>query len=82
MSETKFTPGPWFADFVDYAAVIDADDNIVCVCEPENCKANTHLIAAAPDMYKTLEWLLHIHSIPGIARGEIQKALAKARGEA
>jgi hypothetical protein len=97
MSETKFTPGPWIVagpsfgePKMKYASCVipDSEDNDgIDICEmpfdhynPEQ-EANAHLIAAAPDMYKTLEWLLHIHSIPGLARGEIQKTLAKARGE-
>ena len=50
----------------------------------ESGKANAHLIAAAPDLYKALEELVNADGILGRvnARPKAKAALAKARGEA
>ena len=67
MSETKFTPGPWYleagyensnpGDFDEYWQVHDGQDAIVCsssFCMAGNKEANAHLIAAAPELYEAL----------------------------
>ena len=95
MSETKFTPGPWYADGV---YVCDSDDNNICDLEQENWEPNSYLIAAAPDLYEALEEVLlaeRFSNRPPVtvyqaeekldrikyAVNKAEAALAKARGE-
>ena len=71
----------------------DKEDANYCKYEEEisleTARANAALIAAAPDMYAALEYILNLASTPA-ANGElvyidfmeIRSALAKARGEA
>jgi hypothetical protein len=68
MSDTKFTPGPWFkckdggGEAVGIRIESDSQDDgmsmAVCYIEsydwPENYKANQSLIAAAPKLYAAL----------------------------
>ena len=88
MSETKFTPGHWkiVEDRVPSSLEVYGGTTAICECwrraNPETEIANAHLIAAAPDMYKVLDWLdcrgglgLEVHAV-------ISTALAQARGEA
>lgn len=49
--------------------------------DEEECAANAHLIAAAPEMYRMLEQLHSILSNFPVLQGEIDKVLKKARGE-
>jgi len=98
MSETKFTPGPWEWDgnVWDYNPVFEApwleggDGRIILkgaiTCSSE---ANAHLIAAAPELYETLEAIIARWDTPlwkdieptGVFIGKGRAALAKARGE-
>lgn len=79
--KTKFTKGKWVVEDGKTVlcnghkvAYVSSGDNIPYF---ENIKANAHLIAAAPEMYKFLDDLAN-------GRGTdypIEKLLAKARGE-
>lgn len=93
MSDTKWTPGPWVVvdgsltgnisvNSVDgdyYVATthgwagIDSDD--------DTCAANSHLIAAAPELYEALHNAV-ASGLPEVVRQEAVAALRKARGEA
>ena len=89
MSESKFTPGPWL--FSSYKSgnsviVIDGKEFDVATVNYPNRDANAHLIAAAPELYEALEFLLtckhgefcdHYRE----AERKAKAALAKARGE-
>ena len=60
MTQTKFTPGPWTAETTtDSGSWISGSSGewvaFSCGNTDERAKANTHLIAAAPDMYAVLE---------------------------
>lgn len=73
MSETKFTPGPWFvdADFYVYGGdgrkiqgeyFDGVEFPLVCDVESDSRdrtenKANAALIAAAPEMYEFIRWI-------------------------
>jgi len=92
MTEPKFTPGPWFTD--DYGYIFSGERRdahmiaevrgwgwIQYLPNPEQIQdANAHLIAAAPELYKALEYCIkqipEFGDVPGI-----KAALAKARGE-
>lgn len=67
MSETRFTPGPWVANFTRFSGVVEgwhiaASEwgSTLPLCEglvsraqdAEQCEANASLIAAAPDLYE------------------------------
>lgn len=101
MSEPKFTPGPWHIGTPPpngeqtigtvaglMVAVATTGQNMA-----EETKANAHLIAAAPDLYKALAHLepyldaivcyastIEEHPPNGFIL-ETKAALAKARGE-
>jgi hypothetical protein len=96
MSETKFTPGPWFGAkysgnskwiaatiFEDQSSNGWKDGNYMCVSGPIS-HADAALIAAAPDLYAALEALCTSGGDDDgtdlISNG--LAALAKARGEA
>ena len=51
-------------------------------CDPDEAKANAHLIAAAPDMYEALEECVAFTGAHGGPFAKARAALAKARGEA
>ena len=73
MSETKFTPGPWFVDADFYVYGGDGRKNqgeyfdgvefpLVCDVESDSRdrtenKANAALISAAPEMYEFIRWI-------------------------
>lgn len=94
MSETKFTPGPWFIDGQGIGPKSFADDQSYGITMPvayieeydwpEDHGANANLIAAAPDLYEALETCLMYGAITGddwvLLKAE--NALAKARGKA
>lgn len=80
--ETKWTPGPWESD-CEYIVGHGQDVDYENVCVVGLCKemgANAHLIAAAPELYEALEYVIkqvpEFGSVPGIA-----ETMAKARGE-
>ena len=94
MSNEKFTPGEWgVSEFTynngdAYQCTVSAGLPEVCICVPtgrvnrEQCKANAHLIAAAPEMYALLSLMVS----PTIMmndelRTTIEAVLKKARGE-
>lgn len=85
MSEPKFEPGPWITGgcsgrmittptgYVGDGFIADVDT-----------KANAMLIAAAPEMYDWLNWLIEMDMTvagPG-DKEKIKNVLKKARGEA
>lgn len=91
---SEFTKGPWISKEESGAFDIESDNLLIGVvlgvdldhtgfnvCN--ECQANAHLIAAAPDMYGMLESLseqltdINAHQ----AVNEIEALLAKARGE-
>lgn len=79
MSETKFTPGPWFRSGVRfrmdggewhsvnrYDEVSKKDKNIACVSyDPRTGDgfADANLIAAAPELYEALENLAQAYRL-------------------
>jgi hypothetical protein len=97
MKVEKFTKAPWalgiptdFAPFcVDAKCNNDGmrfevcnvwgvdDDTVAC----EQSRANTHLIAAAPEMYEVLKKLVAHYNFSEYCKNEIDMVLAKARGE-
>lgn len=56
------------------------DDGFHIEISHEEANANAYLIAAAPDMYEMLEMIMEVHA-EYYLRNEIEKLLAKARGE-
>lgn len=112
MSEEKFSPGPWFADWKNNptffpfvwqengfavakmcgkpsAKLENTTIPVACLsdfADPEKVLANAALIAAAPEMYRKLEWLQREFDESDdeelVAIGwEIELILKKARGE-
>jgi hypothetical protein len=98
--ETKFTQGPW--DVLGEIVIAEkGHKTIKPLCSfngrisPQEDKANAHLIAAAPDMYKEIEqdilWLQRLSKGYVIGSCELRSCilriktkkslLAKARGE-
>lgn len=84
MSEAKFTKGAWnVKTTMCYSScdkkcrheVLVNDIAVTCL---EDSIANAHLITAAPEMYHMLE-ALRLGCSP--KKGELNKLLAKARGE-
>ncbi len=65
MSETRFTPGPWRLDAEEVATVLGPDGFMTADClilsvrkgapTDKRCRANAHLIAAAPDLYAAVK---------------------------
>ena len=102
MTELKATPGPWaydvtvaFSDRPDLPCVVDEYRLIVAQCwddghSDDECEANAHLIAAAPDLYEALDALEYqlggetdaVKRRFADVRSKARAALAKARGEA
>ena len=91
MSETKFTTGPWFIDGQGIGPKSFADDQSYGITMPvayieeydwpEDHRANAHLIAAAPDMYKALEDMANIAECSGNIVRNARAALAKIKEE-
>ena len=87
MSETKFTKGEWFAIVDDECCFIDTyKKGLIADLEKsdapcDEAEANAHLIAAAPDMYAMLEYLREDYGLLTDVGKDIDKLLAKARGE-
>ncbi len=96
MSEAKFTKGPWkiTESKLQNKIIIEGDNYVISdVNDPTMNEdiANAHLIAAAPEMYEALLYLIplikELHNITdhklkldNVAY-EINLLLAKARGE-
>lgn len=76
MNKPKFTPGPWSVDSGDpFLVTSDADGLFVAVTETDDrnddeCEANTHLIAAAPEMYEALRAMYYALVSEPIVDGE------------
>lgn len=93
MSETKFTPGPWvFEDscgkwFLKMNGSAEMCNEHYYPWCPDNMH-DWYLIAAAPEMYETLEMVKAAHA-SGISGGflnaneldRVESVLSKARGE-
>lgn len=94
MKKEKFTQGEWKVmnqtGRLDYSYMVYTGDECDRTNEGES-KANAHLIAAAPKMYRMLTMLsmyvggfddggVNSKSCEQVS-GDIQKLLAKARGE-
>ena len=75
MSETKFTPGPWYirktgkhwnnAELDNIEICYGKDDE--CICDTVYQDSDARLIAAAPDMYEALKEVVR-YTAPGGAR--------------
>lgn len=87
MLEEKFTKGEWrVTHFANGQMRIfrygrDYKEPDIAITYGENDVANAHLIAAAPEMYNFLDDLLRNHDLGVDMDDEIEKLLAKARGE-
>jgi hypothetical protein len=98
MSGSAFTPGPWQWVGDDEIEQVEHPFTSVAVVErlhksidPERWQttANSHLIAAAPELYEAGHFLLEIADAllleggdpASAAREQMRAALAKARGE-
>ena len=93
MSDTKFTPGPWRYDRTNGSPT--TGEHMIAGAKPgylaevRDCgsgdvRANTHLIAAAPDLYAALDGLLGLLDAGSLYEPQAyaaRTALAKARGE-
>lgn len=93
MSQLKATPGPWVIDNGDICQRTKHGLRVIATTSPPadgDEDANTHLIAAAPELYEALEAMLrafddrqiHPSFKPFPAVEAAEAALAKARGEA
>ena len=88
MSDTKFTPGPWFANrrYIGVprhkSFIGEARDGNGNWSDTERSIANAHLIAAAPELYEALTRCKFDSLNMTFADLEFCKAaMAKARGE-
>lgn len=93
----KWTPGPWEWDgkVWDYDKeneapwLVGVDDGPIVLCGGIECtsEANAHLIAAAPELYESLEKAIDYHKKRNLGWHSdelvvsMEAALAKARGE-
>jgi len=89
MTQTQYTPGPWYADGRDImAAPDDCVGSVTTRSTPEITTANACLIAAAPALLAALEALLRISDdVMGslerqAAYRTARAAIAQAKGEA
>lgn len=97
MDKSKFTKGPWFAHLGETYRVHDKSNQTVAWAtfvfstetqtgrrSTDTVAANTHLIAAAPELYEALsdclEYIAKAGEVGIVAKAYV--ALAKARGEA
>ena len=92
---TQHTPGPWTQD--GFGTIITANGRTLVVeglalssRSNEETRANTRLIAAAPDLLEALEMVRDadddckrdgLKTIPSMARNRIDRAIAKATGQ-
>ena len=88
----KHTPAPWYYDdIIDQVESFEEDGNrslqVKIDCHSDNKLANTHLIAAAPELLKALEEAINCGQNPydktrtEKAFDKAQQAIKKARGE-
>jgi hypothetical protein len=79
---TKFTKGNWDWEHDECtASMIQVDSDIGCsICRLQS-ENDAHLISAAPEMYKLLEFIASAPLAAPHKAVEIKKLLAKARGE-
>ncbi len=97
MTKTTWTPGPWVNDgglvngketnprFPNSVSsdIFDGTEAPV-FSDDDEWMANSHLIAAAPDLYIALHAMITQHGLIGVprtVREHALEALAKARGE-
>lgn len=94
MSETKFTPGPWFVSTANdenaYEMGVQSEHDVkwhvcdICGGRDIDQQANAHLIAAAPELFEALNLMVTTHDEGGWPTATImiaRAALAKSRGE-
>lgn len=90
MKHAKHTPGPWRVGDAGHAVFGPKDSGMyqnspVTIVQGLANKANAHLIAAAPELLEALEIALKV-GVASLCEIEqiiqIEKAIAKARGEA
>jgi hypothetical protein len=83
MSKTEFTEGPWEKDNKNNIVGKNNTKVVIygCSLSSKQHLANNNLIAAAPDMYKLLEFISSAPLAAPHKAVEIKKLLAKARGE-
>lgn len=87
MSEPRFTKGEWIARVnnlsgVHCALVYLSDKGGFDISGAPDCIANAHLIAAAPEMYVMLNFLvLSDNILEQSAVEDVSSLLEKARGE-
>ena len=94
MSEAKFTKWPWFVEDRTVYALQDCvwlglpskENTFFAVVQGTKCDeseiiANTHLIAAAPEMYEMLNSMREEYGFSSVAGKDIDELLAKARGD-
>ncbi len=101
MSMTEHTPGPWQIEPIkrlgNALCVISAQGDRVARCDginlvddvpPKQCRANAHLIAAAPDLMEACKQMLRVAEVVGIRThvdpiyANAIAAIAKAEGRA
>ena len=94
MSDTEFTKGGWYVHTVEPAVVI-IPGGVLDIAGIPSAKANAHLIASAPDMYRSLKrqrtGLLNLIDLDLIPKSYVDSVrheislidneLARARGE-
>lgn len=93
-NETKWTKGPWVIAFNGYYFDVGPKNNSkditvfpnVCIGVPNELEANANLIAAAPELYDALNYIVTkwYGDVTDGGSDELNKAisaLAKARGE-
>jgi hypothetical protein len=85
MSETKFTKGEWIASAESFVGektgIIYIEGGGFDISGAPDAIANTHLIAAAPEMYEFIKSLLVYDMLNDADTTEALELLAKARGE-
>ena len=91
MNNTLHTPAPWQLTFGENDAAIHNDVTIASINDDAlACKANAHLISAAPDLLSALQSLLHsaesLHAACDYSEPKsfeiARAAIAKAKGAA
>ena len=76
----NYTKGEWRA-YVGYTFTMVKSAEPIAVIHSDNDEADAHLIAAAPEMYEALQFIINADdSIAPDMAEVINKALAKAEG--